>query len=108
MVAVCKYVSMGVDDDDDGTEVAMTAAQVSLESCLQVSEVCLHRHNKHLAETHDALARCQVMLGTSALLSSCCCCCGSPVALLFSSTDVSYPGLGSLLPPPGCPRDPVL
>ena len=40
--------------------------------------------------------------------SLCSCCCGSPAALLFSSTDVSYPGLGSLLPPPGCPRDPVL
>jgi len=36
------------------------------------------------------------------------CCCGSPAALLFSSTDVSYPGLGGLLPPPGCPKDPVL
>ena len=41
-------------------------------------------------------------------LKGCCCCCGSPAALLFSSSDVSYPGLGSLLPPPGCPRDPVL
>jgi len=40
--------------------------------------------------------------------SPCPRCCGSPAALLFSSTDVSYRGLGSLLPPPGCPRDPVL
>jgi len=36
------------------------------------------------------------------------CCCGRSAALLFSSTNVSYPALGSLLPPPGCPRDPVL
>jgi len=44
--------------------VVITAAQSSLESCLELSEMCLYRHNKHLAEVHDALARCQVMLGT--------------------------------------------
>ena len=46
----------------------MPAAQTSLESCLRLDEACLHRHNRHLAEVHDALARCQVMLGMSALI----------------------------------------
>jgi len=49
--------------DTDGADV--TAARASLEACLELDDVCLHRHNKHLAEVHDALARCHVMLGTS-------------------------------------------
>jgi len=65
-LAGCDYAAAALMLMRDGVvRVYVAAARSSLEACLQLNDACLHRHNKHLAEVHDALARCLVMLGTS-------------------------------------------